>query len=215
MLLESERKTRNKIARLFAQTIDPIVKDHFAVSQEPAVTSRLGQAIENLNGRTRGGYKIHAISQDVPDRGKGSLEKKLGADLYVGFRVSGEPSDTMKGLLIQSKWDGPLPPEEFKKLQNQARKIHTKTGEGSFVWRYSHKGVSAVSASQVIGANPDTYPHLVSQDTAAHFRSVLDCTAGDLELASEEIFSSRSALLKFLKELAAKTGVAITASKDD
>ena len=213
MLLDSERETRNKIARLLARTIDPNVKDHFSISQEPAVTSRLGQAIEGLNGRTRDGYKIHVITQDVPDRGRGSLERKLGADLYIGVRVSGVPSDTMKGLLIQSKWDGPLSPNEFAELQRQAEKIHAKSGEGSFVWRYSNTGVSAVSASQVIGANPTSYPKLVSQNTAAHFRSVLDCTAGDLELANEEIFTKRSALLRFLKDLAAKTGVAITASK--
>jgi hypothetical protein len=99
--------TEEQIAQLASDiesAVNSVTIEHYpAVTQEHQLTSRIAQALEDsLNGKQYGVASVSVITQELPDRGRSSLEKPLGGDMYVGISLEG---DFDKGLLIQAKWD--------------------------------------------------------------------------------------------------------------
>ena len=79
---------RELIACALREVADEVCRDHVrTISQEAQITSRIGQALETrLRGSNFNGYTIEVVTQDIPDRGRGALERRLGGDIYVGIR---------------------------------------------------------------------------------------------------------------------------------
>lgn len=120
-----------------------------ALTQEHQLTSRLAQAIEDEIRRTPvDGARIEVEAREFPDHGPGSLEKKVGADLYVSIVRHDDDGSVSKGMLVQSKWDSSLRrASERRTLREQARHMREQSREASYVWVYTPRGVAVVPAA--------------------------------------------------------------------
>jgi hypothetical protein len=213
-MLIQDRFTRDLIAEAIRSTVDEVVSDQMSgISQEPQITSRVGQAIEaRLNGANVNGYHIRAITQDIPDRGRGSLEKRTGIDLYLGVEVASPSGETVsKGIFVQSKLQDSLGyPSDHRDLRRQCEKMVIRSDKGSYVWIYGPNGVRVVPASEVATQTKMSPTSLGSRSVGELFQNVFDCFAGDQRHANPDIFRSRAALGEMLQELGAQNGVALT-----
>lgn len=216
-MLIDDTNTRDRLARLIRKSIDDLVSiQTMRGTQEPAITARIGERLESqLNGRTVNGFKISVITQDLSDRGKGSQESRIGADLYVGIRVENAVKgfDLSKGLLVQAKMASSQTPAEQERLAEQCRKLAKQSSAGAYVWIYDKHGVQAVPASEVLSTKTPTLRNLASKNVTMHFRDIFDCVAGDVGLASAGIFEGPGQLKQAMQELSARSGVAISLTK--
>jgi hypothetical protein len=112
-----------------------ITADHYDVAQEPAFTSRLAQEIESeirTHPINAGALKIEVATQDLPDRGRGALEKKVGADLYISLARRDLKPPVSKGMLMQAKWEYS---KHDAKLASQMHSMIQRSND-SYVWFY-------------------------------------------------------------------------------
>jgi hypothetical protein len=81
------KRQRDIIAAALRSVIDEVVSEHFdAETQEHQMTSRLAGLLEReLRTLSVLGQQVFKITQEFPDKGRGSLEKPTGVDLYIGF----------------------------------------------------------------------------------------------------------------------------------
>jgi hypothetical protein len=78
-----------------------------AGTEEPELTSRLGEAIESElrhHPLEEGRMRVEVATQDIPSRGPGSLERKTGVDLYISIIREDTDETVSKGIIIQSKY---------------------------------------------------------------------------------------------------------------
>lgn len=196
---------RLKIAEAFGRAIDDLVIEHIAArTQEPEITSRIGQRLEErFNDHQRGGYKIRVITADIPSRGAGSLERPMGSDLYLLFEVQDENGHaTSKGVFIQAKKQG-----NTSDLVDQCRRMNLISKKGSAVWIYSKHGLTcerAVDAEQKLSNRFDSY---------RFFNRVLKCEIGDKRKVPGGHFGDRSALRDMLETIGAPQGVGVQLRK--
>lgn len=206
---------RDVVAEAIRSVVDRIVIRHAArLTQEHQLTSRIAQSLEeNFDGTVVAGRLARVLVQEMPDRGRGSLEKKTGADLYVAVRVEGTSTDFSKGMFIQAKWaDGA---RTDQRLYEQCEKIVRKSDKGAFVWIYGGWGTHAVPASEVLD-NRGVEPSLLEgRNLAQHFRDVFDCVAGDRRLVMPGIFDDDEALNTALLEYGRDIGIALSVSAPD
>lgn len=203
-------KTRNKIMQSLGQAVDSVVREHYpGLSQEPAITSRIGQNIEAcLNGRHIGDYVIRIITQDIPDRGSRSLEKITGTDLFISVSLEGSHGFD-KGFLVQTKFDRGLNRTE---LQGQCRRMQ-RISKSSYVWVYTREGVSVVSAEEVMRMQGNSLEGLQSRSVAGFFGRVLDCNAGSKKLGIPPVAGRRAILTRRLQELRAIESIDVNIKK--
>jgi hypothetical protein len=135
----------------FGNAIDSLVQEHYShihdgasVVQEPEITSRICQRVEErLNGKRFGEYKLRVTAASMPDRGPNSLEKLTGADLLLTVSLEG-PDGFDKGLLIQAKYDRNVNREDLK---DACDRMESYGGhEGTYVWIYEPDGVKVISS---------------------------------------------------------------------
>ena len=200
---------RNALSKLLADAVNDVARDHYdTISQEPALSARIGQRAECLSGRRRRKYQLEVVSQDIPDRGRNSLERKIGADIYFGVRITGARQTITKGFLVQSKWDHG---QVSKKLTTQCEDMLRRTQNGAFVWIYGKAGVSSIPAKDLVSSVQQTTaykPH--GEPLGQFFRQVLDCRHGDFDLASSDIFTDRRKLSDYVADLRVRTGIAVS-----
>ena len=92
-VIVEDQRARDMIAARLQSVANEICRGDIGL-QEPQITSRIGQALESeLKSRGILGYRVRVVTHDIPDKGRGSLEKPLGADMYMGFELVGEPRD--------------------------------------------------------------------------------------------------------------------------
>lgn len=213
-MLAHDQGARDAIADMIRAAADDVAREQIArLAHEPPITSRIAQRIEDrMRGVQVFGYLVDVVAMDIPDRGPGALEQRLGADLFVAIRVRSldHVPNISKGLLIQAKSErGRNTAQERSRLMAQCRKMTDRTPKGAYVWTYGSFGVRAVPASELLHF-PDSDPRsLSSRNVAEQFRDVLDCVAGDEDLSKDAIFGDGAALGAWVKEMGARTGVAI------
>ncbi|HWD26321.1 MAG TPA: hypothetical protein VG387_04100 [Rhizomicrobium sp.] len=151
-----EKRIRDIVGAIVESVADEVCKEHIdAITQEPQLTSRIAQAIdsefvrrlEREFGSSRvGDFYISMVVQEIPDHGRGSLESRIGADLYIGLETVLNGETESKGLLVQAKWDEPLTKSGAKGLRESCRRMLRKTS-ASYVWLYGRDGVTSLPAA--------------------------------------------------------------------
>ena len=212
-MLARDKQTRDWLAEAIRGAVDDVVSTHGSrLTQEPQITSKIADRLEQtLKGVSINGYEVKIIASDMPDRGRGALEKRTGVDLFIGIRVRQRETgiEIAKGLLVQGKLDGPPSRKEQDRLLEQCGKMALRWPKAAYVWIYSSGGASSIPASEIL-AHPNVPPQMLSsRNIAEHFRDVLDCVAGDETLAISEMFESSDALNVIMQEVAARQAVAI------
>lgn len=204
-MLAADRKTRDFLAEAIRGAADDVVQTHMPrLTQEPAITAKIADRIEQLNGSRLNSYKVSVIAADMPDRGPGSLESKTGVDLLFAIRVQNliDGYDISKGLLIQAKLDSDKKASERARLVEQCKRMLDRSPKGAFAWIYTSAGILSVPASEVV-ANPKTDAgSLAFRNISEHMRDVLDCVSGDQNIVRADMFESVVALNAGMKELA-------------
>jgi hypothetical protein len=91
MSAQSENVHLERVLEAIGDMIDGIVaqecmRHYHAETQEHQLTAKIAGAIEHqMGGASIDGYTVGMAIQDVPDKGKGSKERKTGADLYISL----------------------------------------------------------------------------------------------------------------------------------
>ena len=130
---------RKRISKKVGAAADLTCRDHLGgITQEPAINVAIGEAVARaLDGLVYDGYEIKALSQPIPDRGRGSMEGWLGADIYVGIRViKNRHTYLSKGFLVQAKLDGDRGRAASRQLPNQIEQMKSHT-KAAYVWVYT------------------------------------------------------------------------------
>ncbi len=199
-----DSQTRTVIMEALGAAVDSLVRDHYrGLSQEAAITSRIGQNMEaRLDGQRVGDYTLRIITQDFPDRGPKSLEKTTGADLFISMSVDGDDGFD-KAMLVQSKLDRNVSRAE---LQDQCRRMR-QISRSSYVWIYTAGGVSVVSAKEVGRMEGNNLKGLQTRSVGGFFGRVLDCYAGSRSLGIPSNGDRRSILTQRLREFHAWQGI--------
>lgn len=189
----TEKFARDLIAAALGSTIDEVCSEHYGgLTQEPAMTSRIGAALEErFNKRVIGDYELQVVTQEFPDRGKGALEKRVGADLYVGISVHHGRQIESKGFLVQAKM--------YKKrrvnLHEQCDEMMKRTDAG-YVWVYRKDGVRSVQSERVLALE-----RLHGDPVTEMLARVLECVEGDRALALPLTASPRRQLRQEIGEM--------------
>ena len=210
------RLTREMIATALREVADDVCRDHvMTITQEPQITSRIGEALERrLAGSNINGYRVEVLTQDLPDRGSRSLERPVGADIYLGIRVMlGGHVDTSKGMLAQAKKWPNLSAEEGGGLTEQCKRMLARS-PASYVWIYTVDGVGVVSAEDVIRRELRKLSYRRRLDEV--LSEILACNEGDTALGLPPGRDTRRLVGMMLEELrGVRTGIAVSISSDD
>jgi hypothetical protein len=192
-----------KIAEIVDGVIsEEMVRHYDCTTQEHQLTSKLASALEReLNRLQVGPVNIQVLVQDLPDRGRGSLEKPVGADLYISIVL---PDDASKGILVQSKWDSAVLNDRAQ-LREQARKMLARSPE-SYVWVYEPSGISCFPAHDVLG------PRMTRENVKTPGVLIADgcrCKAGDRRIGRNPDLPPDQSLRTILEELRVNTGLSL------
>lgn len=181
-----DEKNRNAIANILGKTIDSAVSDLYghliegiSPRQEPDITSRLAERIElKLDNTPVGNYVFRVIANSIPDRGAASMERILGADLFISFSVDG-PGGFDKGIFVQAKYDRNI---NRKDLQGDCSRMREVAGaeakSAAYVWVYRPDGVRVYSAAQIDMMRGNNLDNIVPRSATGFMRRILDCYAG-------------------------------------
>lgn len=213
-MLKKYSVLRDTVAALCAEAVDRTVARNYLIEQEPAVTARIAQRIEDVLSPIGGGSEYSGLNIDVevfnvPDRGRRSLEHETGADLYFGIRVRSPHEHISKGFWTQAVWAHKLNSARAETLRAQASDMLSRTDKGSFVWIYDPDGVACLPASEVV-VNERVAPRdLQSINMRNFFGQVIDCFSGDVDFAPDKIFDDRRYLPEFLASFRSMTAVLV------
>jgi hypothetical protein len=180
-MLTSEN--RRAIMERMGEAIDALVRDLYSETiegvsavQEAEITSRLCQRLEDrLDNTPAGDYVFRVSAQSLPDRGPNSMEKLIGADLFLS--VSLEGSDGFdKGIFIQAKYDRNVDREELKDACRRMRQVVSR--KGVYVWVYEPDGVRVISSHQVNQMERSSLDGTRPRSATGFVGRILDCYAG-------------------------------------
>lgn len=178
-----DKRSRRKITETVGRAVDELVADLYSETtggvsavQETEITSRLCQRLEDrLDKQEAGGYVFRVIAQSLPDRGPNSMEKLIGADIFLS--VSLEGSDGFdKGVFIQAKYDRSVDRGELKDACDRMKKV--ADSDSVYVWVYEPDGVRVVSSHQVNEMQDNSLADTTSRSVKGFFGRILDCYAG-------------------------------------
>jgi hypothetical protein len=207
---EIDERRRQGVLRTIGQLIDGIatqvcVRHYSADTQEHQLTAKIAGAIEReMSGLQIDGYTVGIAVQDFSDRGRGSKERKTGADLYISVVLDGDVEPISKGMLVQAKWDhtfSPTAADMKEKLGNMLART-----QASYVWVYHPSGVTSIPATGVMngetGRNVTTAGQLIADG--------LECTEGDPRIGRDTSKEIVDSLNEMLSELAADKALGVT-----
>lgn len=213
-----DKKSRQKIVEALGQAVDDLVSDLYSETidgvstvQEPEITSRLCQRLEDRLDNTQAGeYTIRVIAQSLPDRGPQSMEKLIGADLFISISLDGVDGFD-KGIFVQAKYDRNLDREELKDACRRMRD-HI-SAEGVYVWVYEPEGVKVISSHQVDKMKKNSLGDVRPRSSAGFFGRVMDCFAGSKAWGIPNGGDRRKAVAVKLREARARNIVDINFRK--
>jgi hypothetical protein len=201
---------RRNALEIIGKMIDGIVaqvcvRHYDADTQEHQLTSKTAHAIETgLNGIHINGYTVGIAAQDLSDKGKGSKERKVGADLYISVVLYGDEKPISKGMLVQAKWDDTFSPGATD-MGTQLRHMLART-RAAHVWVYEPAEVISIPAIDVMKEeahkNATTAGQLVANG--------LGCIEGDPQIGRDTSKELIRSLNDMLEELAADVAIDVT-----
>lgn len=184
------RRIVRAAARRIAEAADSAVEDLATglVEQEPHLTDRLlGRIMQTMDGFRVKGVKWSA--KTLTDHGRGTQEKRYGADFVGVLDVDLPEFKVKKGFLAQAKLKGSrrMSSREFRRLVSQCEQMLDLSPD-SFVFHGSTDGIRVIPASSVVGAsgpeiafNEDAfYSRKISRFYEEHF----ECFIGDRNIHS-------------------------------
>ncbi|MCE8523572.1 hypothetical protein KBY30_21520 [Ruegeria pomeroyi] len=213
-----DKKSRRQIVKTLGNAVDGLVADLYSepvdgvsTIQEPEITSRLCQRLEDhLDNRQVGDYTFRVIAQSLPDRGPQSMEKLIGADLFVSISLEGVDGFD-KGIFVQAKYDRNFDRKELKDACRRMRE-HV-SAEGVYVWIYEPKGVKVISSHQVDQLQENNLRDVRSRSSEGFFGRVIDCYAGSKAWGIPNGGDRRKAVATKLREARARSIVDINLKK--
>ncbi len=164
------RDSARRVADAIAHSTDALVEGR--IEQEPAFTDRMLGAIEQAMRE----FRIKGVSwtaKTLTDRGRGSQEKKYGADFIGVLSIALPNFSVKKGFLAQAKMTNKR--FDANELRVQCERM-LQLSPASFVFLYGLRGVSVVPAISVIGSRrePDAlYSKTAAQFFEEHFESFI------------------------------------------
>jgi hypothetical protein len=192
--------------------VDELVQDLYSdtidgpsVVQEPEITSRICQRVEDRLDRKRlGNYVLRVTAQSMPDRGPRSLEKITGADLLLSVSLDG-PGGFDKTLFVQTKYDRNVSRED---LLDACRRMEGHVGkEGTYVWIYERDGVKVLSSHQVEQMRGNSLEGLSRRSMAGLTGRILDCYAGSRAWGIPASGNRRQIIHERLRRIQAKNSL--------
>lgn len=215
-MLKKDSLVRDLIAEAIRSVVDGVSKDHYdALTQEHQLTSRICQALEIRFNRTLfGRYRVRVVAQEMPDKGPNTLERKTGADIYVGIEID-DGDIVSKGFFVQAKWkETDRSSSQHSDLVKQCAKMKNCT-HSAYVWLYGQNGVDVVPANEIIN-HPKTRPEdLGSRKLNEMMQQVLDCNEGDFSLGLPLGVPPRRSLKLFLQERGVRAGLVLEVKSMD
>lgn len=194
-------QSRREIARKLAGEADDLVRERMkGLTEEPDITSRIGQRLEDrFNNTTLHGYRIRVITETITSHGSTSLEKPMGTDLYFAISVEDKwGNETTKGVLVQAKRKDKM---DRSALSDQCRRMNMITQKGSVVWIYSPSGI------EVARSQDATKPNFRVFSAEKLFDRIFECKLGDLRKVPDGQFGDRAQLKKMIEALGARNAV--------
>lgn len=136
-----DKENRKLIVETFSSAMNDLVKDLYQPPiigilslQEAEITSRLCQRLEDrLDGKNAGDYIFRVTAQSLPDRGPSSIEKVIGADIFMSVSLDG-PNGFDKGIFIQSKTEQNIKKDELQEACLRMKKV---AGEKDLMFGYT------------------------------------------------------------------------------
>jgi hypothetical protein len=202
--------------RLLSIAIDGVIaqtcRRHYgADTQEHQLTSRIAEALERELGTISiDGMPVQVNAQELSDKGRGSKERKVGADLYVSIVVKKRDTVISKGMLVQAKWDDTLgsSPDDIKRQCDDM----LRRSKDSYVWVYGPGSVGVVPADTDFS---DGGRRAVegAQTVGELLASGVKCTAGDETIGRNTDRPLVDSLNDMLRELAARAAISIVAQR--
>ena len=199
-------------------------------TQEPPITARLGADLERMFDDLQvGNARVRAVTFDIPSHGPNALEKRVGADIYIGFIISNGEDVISKGLLVQAKKlhsakPGRMTKKERDKLQSECEFMLSVSAH-SCVWLYHNDGVMVIPAKDVVRtlkkdnnlttAFDEGRLNDKGLDIGGLLETTLECTFGDeaLGVPVDTLHRSKSdqrkALAEQLRSLNTPVGVSL------
>ena len=175
------------------------------------MTSRIAQMIETVIKQhpiNAGDLKLEVATQDVPDRGS-SMERNIGGDLYISLVRRDKTPPVSKGMLVQAKWDSSIKTD--RQLRVQARRMHRRSKDDSYVWSYGPKGVSAIPSGAFV--NPGSiYPEMTAGELIAEG---LRCRRGDLRIGRDLGIPRSAGMRAMLNKLNAEGALEFQVDHED
>ncbi|HVR57224.1 MAG TPA: hypothetical protein VMT72_10395 [Pseudolabrys sp.] len=147
---DQKEQVYEAIGNAVDEIVSEVVQQHYeALTQEPQLTSRIAGAIEmTMRKFDVGDLHIEIEVRDFPSIGPGSLERKVGADIYISVAVIPENRrDRSKGMLAQAKWDDTVTDPH---LPEQIDKMMARAPAASYVWVYGPDGVTSYPAGEYL-----------------------------------------------------------------
>jgi hypothetical protein len=176
-------ENRRLIMEKLGGAVDELVADLYSdtaggvsVVQEPEITSRLCQRLEDkLDNSQAGDYVFRVIAQSLPDRGPNSMEKLFGADLFMSVSLDG-PDGFDKGIFIQAKYDRNIDSTELKNACRRMEAIAFR--KGVYVWVYEPDGIKVLSSHQVNQMRQNSLAGIQPRTMTNFTGRILDCYVG-------------------------------------
>jgi hypothetical protein len=196
------------VAEIVDQILRELCERHYdSPTQEHQLASRIAQALE---GAAIGvdEWTIQIVDQELPDRGPGALERRVGADLYISVVLDKGPFEptVSKGILVQTKWDRTV---DDPRLPGQARDMLERTDD-AYVWTFGPDGVASISARNVVGGVPDFETAATGGELIG---AALECIAGDPDIGLDLEKPLVQAINERLEELRTRTAVSFFARR--
>lgn len=209
------KKLTSSFSRKISAAARHAIEDMTAgrAQQEPAITDRLIAYIQSEVRKERA-RRFSWTAMTLTDRGKGSQEKKYGADFVGSLEINLDGFHIRKGFLAQAKKVEPnenFSRTEFDKLSSQCRDM-LKLSPDSFVFLYSSiDGFSVVPALAIVGSRNCNPHELTTKDIQKFFVEHFECFIGDSRISLANV----TTLEKLYEKYQARTGFHIIVGKSD
>jgi len=208
----------NKLASTFSRKISTAARHALEdmsegrAQQEPAITDRLIAYIQNETRNSNSSLMWSAMT--LTDRGRGSQEKKYGADFVGSIEIKIKGFNVKKGFLAQAKKVEPTDSysnAEYGKLKSQCEDM-LKLSPASFVFIYSAlDGFTVIPAISVISARSCNPHELTKKPIQKFFSEHFECFIGDKDISLANI----ATLDELYETYKARAGIHIVVGKDD
>lgn len=202
---EEKEHVFQTIEQAIDAVVSEVVEGHYeALTQEPQLTSKIAGAIEHtIKEIDFGDLNVKVEVRDFPAQGRGALEGKVGADVYISVAVIPENrEDVSKGMLAQAKWDHS---ERDPKLPEQIGKMMERSESSSYVWVYGPNGVTCYPAGDYF--NPES---ATGQSVGSLIANGLRCKEGDRRIGRDLTKPLITSLNEIMEELGVLTALSFT-----